>query len=66
MVVQKLTHGQLCVLQSDFEWFGPSLPHSTLITIMKYFHFRSDLVQFMQSFLSMSMRFQEDEVMALL
>ncbi len=60
MGVQKIVHGQFCMLQSDFEWFGPSLPHSTLTTIMEYFNFPKELVQFTKSFLDMHMRFQED------
>ncbi|OAA70250.1 reverse transcriptase [Cordyceps fumosorosea ARSEF 2679] len=60
MGVQKIVHGQFCLLQSDFEWFGPSLPHSTLTTIMEYFHFPKELVQFTKSFLDMQIQFQED------
>lgn len=60
MAVQKLVHGQFGVLQSDFEWFGPSLPHSALIAIMKYFHFPSELVHFSETFISMRMQFEED------
>ncbi|KAJ4150155.1 hypothetical protein LMH87_010918 [Akanthomyces muscarius] len=60
MSVQKIVHGQFCLLQSDFEWFGPSLPHSTLTTIMEYFHFPKELVQFTKSFLDMHIQFQED------
>ncbi|KAM3474125.1 hypothetical protein MY5147_004424 [Beauveria neobassiana] len=60
MSVQKIVHGQFCLLQSDFEWFGPSLPHSTLTTIMEYFHFPKELVQFTKEFLDMHIQFQED------
>lgn len=60
MGVQKLVNGQFCILQSDFEWFGPSIPHSTLLTILKYFHFPSEIIQFVESFLGMHMRFQDD------
>lgn len=60
MAIQKLVHGQFCILQSDFEWFGPSQPHSTLLAIMKYFHFPGELVHFVEAFLSMRMRFEED------
>lgn len=60
MAVQKLVHGQFCILQSDFEWFGPSLPHSTLIAIMKYFRFPSELVHLVEQFLRMRMKFEED------
>ncbi|KAK3185712.1 hypothetical protein K4F52_005577 [Lecanicillium sp. MT-2017a] len=62
MAVQKLTHGQFCVLQSDFEWFGPSLPHSTILAIMKYFHFPTEIVHFLREFISMQMKFEEDGV----
>lgn len=60
MGVQKLVHGQFCILQSDFEWFGPSIPHSTLLAILKYFNFPNEIIQFVQSFLGMHMRFQDD------
>ncbi|KAJ2968640.1 hypothetical protein NQ176_g9080 [Zarea fungicola] len=60
MGVQKLIYGQFCILQSDFEWFGPSLPHSTLITIMEYFRFPKELVNFLKAFLNMHIQFEED------
>ncbi|EGX90892.1 hypothetical protein CCM_05048 [Cordyceps militaris CM01] len=60
MGMQKIVHGQFCLLQSDFEWFGPSLPHSTLTTIMEYFHFPKELVQFTKAFLDMHIQFQDD------
>lgn len=60
MGVQKLVHGQFCILQSDFEWFGPSIPHSTLLAILKYFQFPSEIIQFVESFLGMHMRFHDD------
>ncbi|XWW98155.1 hypothetical protein V2A60_006152 [Cordyceps javanica] len=60
MGVQRIVHGQFCLLQSDFEWFGPSLPHSTLTTIMEYFHFPKQLVRFTKAFLDMHIQFQED------
>ncbi|KAG8416848.1 hypothetical protein J3459_013570 [Metarhizium acridum] len=60
MAVRKLVHGQFCILQSDFERFGPSLPHSTLIAIMKYFRFPSEPVNFVDKFLGMRMKFEED------
>lgn len=60
MAVQKLVHGQFCILQSDFRWFGPSLPHSTLVTVLEYFKFPKELVNFIKAFLDMRMKFEED------
>lgn len=60
MGVQKLVYGQFCILQSDFEWFGPSIPHTTLLAIMKYFNMPVEITEFVESFLGMHMRFQED------
>lgn len=60
MGVQKLVYGQFCILQSDFEWFGPSMPHPTLLAIMKYFNVPVEIVEFVESFLGMHMRFQDD------
>ncbi|OAQ97933.1 hypothetical protein LLEC1_01219 [Akanthomyces lecanii] len=60
MSVQRIVHGQFCLLQSDFEWFGPSLPHSTLTLILDYFCFPEQIVQFLKAFLDVNLQFKED------
>ncbi|KAL2375214.1 hypothetical protein RJ035_001001 [Blastomyces gilchristii] len=53
-------HGQVTVLRSDFKWFGPSLPHSTLLTVMKFFHVPQVWLDFFQRFLEAPLKFVED------
>lgn len=53
-------HGQMTVLRSDFKWFGPSLPHSTLLTVLKFFHVPQIWLDFFQRFLEAPLKFVND------
>lgn len=37
MVISSRLHKNLCVIRSDFKRFGPSLSHSTIFAVMKFF-----------------------------
>ncbi|KAG8529642.1 uncharacterized protein KY384_005123 [Bacidia gigantensis] len=53
-------HESFTVLQSDFEWFGPSLPHTTMLTVLKFFEVPSFWLEFLEKFLQTPMRFVQD------
>ena len=33
----KTLHGKHAVVCSNFEWFGPFLPHATILTVLEFF-----------------------------
>lgn len=53
-------YGEFTVLQSDFKWFGPSLPHSTLFKVLRYLRFPEIWINFFHKFLTPSLFFDQD------
>ncbi len=51
------THAALC---SDFAWFGPSLPHASILTVLEFLGMPGDWLDFYSTFLSAPIRFQGD------
>ncbi|KAI4207040.1 MAG: hypothetical protein LQ346_000758 [Caloplaca aetnensis] len=52
--------GEVMVLQSDFESFGPSIPHSTIAAVMGFFGVTRPWIQFFQKVLEVPVVFNED------
>ncbi|OAL36610.1 hypothetical protein AYO20_04226 [Fonsecaea nubica] len=48
------------VIRSDFQWFGPSLPHNTIFAVLKFFGVGSTWLDFFRTFLQAPMRFEQD------
>ncbi|PPQ98462.1 hypothetical protein CVT26_013863 [Gymnopilus dilepis] len=48
------THATIC---SDLEWFGPSLPHASILTILDFLGMPKLWLSFVQAFLSTPLRF---------
>ncbi|KAJ9601944.1 hypothetical protein H2200_013503 [Cladophialophora chaetospira] len=48
------------VIRSDFEWFGPSLPHGTIFAVLKFFGVDTVWLGVFQEFLQAPMRFVQD------
>ncbi|KAG6887846.1 hypothetical protein C0992_010495 [Termitomyces sp. T32_za158] len=53
-------HGSCAVVRSDLEWFGPSLPHQSILIILKFFGVSKEWSSFFRRFLRMPLRFQND------
>ena len=53
-------HGSFTVLQSDFKWFGPSLPHSTIVTVLRFFGISAHWLRFIETFLMAPLKFVQD------
>ncbi|KAG5636630.1 hypothetical protein H0H81_007371 [Sphagnurus paluster] len=53
-------HGSHAAILSDLEWFGPSLPHASILTILKFFGIPSDWCSFFERFLAAPLRFKQD------
>lgn len=50
----------ICVVRSDFKWFGPSLPHSTIFAVLQSFGVSSRWIDFFRRALEAPMKFKAD------
>lgn len=48
------------ILRSDFKWFGPSIPHSTIFTVLEFFGVNDDWLDFFRRVLEAPLRFKQD------
>lgn len=53
-------HGSHTVIRSDLEWFGPSLPHDSILTVLEFIGFSKQWVGFYKAFLRAPLRFAGD------
>jgi hypothetical protein len=53
-------HGTHAVLCSDLEWFGPSLPHTSILAIFEFLGMSKAWLRFYKAFLSAPIRFPGD------
>ncbi|TKX20129.1 hypothetical protein C1H76_7629 [Elsinoe australis] len=60
MLLSLETKGEFCVLRSDFTWFGPSLPHATILHLLRFFGFKEHMITFCRTFLKAPLVFAED------
>lgn len=51
---------EITVIRSDFKWFGPSLPHSTIFTVLEFFGVDAEWIGFFKRVLEAKMRFKQD------
>ncbi|CZT00452.1 uncharacterized protein RAG0_08486 [Rhynchosporium agropyri] len=60
-IIMKTRLGEdLTVVRTDFAWFGPSLPHSTMFTVLKFFNVSGSWVDFFRRAVEAPMRFAQD------
>ena len=59
-VVQTRLYGSLTILQSDFRWFGPSLPHAAILAVMRFLGVTPFWLEFFEKFLKAPLRFIQD------
>ncbi|KAL2070920.1 hypothetical protein VTL71DRAFT_13946 [Oculimacula yallundae] len=48
------------VVRTDFAWFGPSLPHSTMFAVLKFFNVSHRWIDFFRRSLEAPMKFVQD------
>ncbi|KAL8687844.1 MAG: hypothetical protein Q9218_006098 [Villophora microphyllina] len=53
-------YGSFTILQSDFRWFGPSLPHSSIYTVLEFLGVRNRWLRFFRKFLEAPLKFVQD------
>lgn len=59
-IIHNRIRGQFTVIRSDFKWFGPSLPHGTLLAVLKFFGVSQDWLEFFKKFLECPLKFVQD------
>ncbi|KAE8554389.1 hypothetical protein EYB25_002928 [Talaromyces marneffei] len=59
-IIHNRIRGQFTVIRSDFKWFGPSLPHGTLLAVLKFFGVPQDWLEFFKKFLECPLKFDQD------
>lgn len=57
IIMHTRLHGELAVLQSDFRSFGPSLAHSTVFTMLRFFGTSERWISFFQRALEVPLKF---------
>lgn len=59
-MIHSSLHGHFTAIRSDFKWFGPSLPHDTILTVLSYFGVPDNWLRFFKTFLEMPLKFVQD------
>ncbi|KAK7192219.1 hypothetical protein DPSP01_010223 [Paraphaeosphaeria sporulosa] len=60
LLLNTKVYGEFLVLQSDFKWFGPSLPHDTIFAVLKFFGVPGKWLRFFKKFLEAPVAFAQD------
>lgn len=50
-------HGSHATIRSDLEWFGPSLPHTSILTVLEFIGMSKTWLGFFRAFLEAPIRF---------
>lgn len=59
-LLNKTLYDKFTVVRSDFQWFGPSLPHTSILTALKFFGVSEAWLTFFQKFLAAPLTFAVD------
>ncbi|KAM0332983.1 hypothetical protein ACHAQA_001640 [Verticillium albo-atrum] len=60
IIMQTRLGKDITVIRSDFKWFGPSVPHSSICAVLEFFGVDADWVTFFRKALECPLRFEED------
>ena len=60
LLLNTKVYGEFLVLQSDFKWFGPSMPHDTIFAVLKFFCVPDKWLRFFKKFLEAPLVFEQD------
>ena len=60
ILIQKHIHGSAIYFQTDFKWFGPSIPHTTLLTLFEFFHVPSKWIAFFREFMQPTLQVEQE------
>ncbi|MCJ1278830.1 hypothetical protein MMC21_006649 [Puttea exsequens] len=59
-IINTRLHGSFAILQSDFKWFGPSLPQTTILTVLRFLGVKPFWLTFFEKFLKAPLKFIQD------
>ncbi|KAF9022947.1 hypothetical protein BDZ89DRAFT_1018497 [Hymenopellis radicata] len=57
--LKQALHGSCTIMRADLEWFGPSLPHDSILTVLKFFGMPVEWLTFIQKWLNARLRFDD-------
>ncbi|OCK80550.1 hypothetical protein K432DRAFT_425661 [Lepidopterella palustris CBS 459.81] len=60
MLINRKLYGKFTILQSDFKCFGPSMPHPTIFTVLKFFGVADKWLNFFKKYLEAPLAFAQD------
>lgn len=60
IIIKSRLGEDVTVVRSDFKWFGPSLPHSTMLTVLRFFGISDLWINFFRRALEAPMKFIND------
>lgn len=60
ILMQTKLDREITVIRSDFKWFGPSIPHSTIFAVLEFFGINTEWMDFFKRVLESSIRFKND------
>lgn len=60
IILQKYFQRDVTVIRSDFKWFGPSIPHSSIAAVLEFFGVGADWIEFFVKVLEAPLRFKQD------
>lgn len=55
--LNQAVHGSHATVRSDLEWFGPSLPHTSILTVFEFMGMSNTWLEFFKAFLAAPIRF---------
>jgi hypothetical protein len=59
-IIHTRLRGEFTVIRSDFKWFGPSLPHASILAVLKFFGVPAEWLRFFRCFLEAPLKFVHD------
>ncbi|KAJ5578308.1 uncharacterized protein N7459_007272 [Penicillium hispanicum] len=59
-LIHKDQRGEFTAIRSDYQWFGPALPHTTILAVLKYFGVPEMWLNFFKVFLEAPLKFMQD------
>lgn len=60
ILLQNRFDKDVTVIRSDFKWFGPSIPHSSIAAVLEFFGVGADWIEFFMKVLEAPLRFKQD------
>ncbi|KAI7773340.1 hypothetical protein LA080_011211 [Diaporthe eres] len=60
IILQKYFQRDVTVIRSDFKWFGPSIPHSSIAAVLEFFGVGADWIEFFMKVLEAPLRLKQD------